>query len=117
MGVRGFRWAVAVAALALPGALTTTAHGADAEDPRAFVRFVTEFDGRCVRFEGDLILVKSTHPSRRIHVRMERYHMGVNTGDRSRSDLEPGAEPEPMGCSRTQYGPQEWRVVRAEFID
>jgi hypothetical protein len=104
--------AAGLLAVALP-----TAHPADAEDPRAFVQFVREFDGGCVRFEGDMILVKNTHPSRRIHVRMERYHMGVNTGDRSRSDLAPGAEGEPLGCSRTQYGPQEWKLVRAEFME
>jgi hypothetical protein len=41
----------------------------------------------------------------------------VGTGDRSRSDLAAGAEPEPLGCSRSESGPQEWRLVRAVFVD
>jgi hypothetical protein len=48
---------------------------------------------------------------------MDRFHMGVGTGDRSRSELKPGAEPEPLGCSRTLTGVQEWRIVRAQFVD
>jgi hypothetical protein len=48
---------------------------------------------------------------------LDRYHMGIGTGDRSRSDLRPGAAPEPLGCSRSLTGPQEWRLVRASFVD
>ena len=44
-------------------------------------------------------------------------YMGVATADRSRSDLAPGAEPEPLGCSRTDTGTQEWRVVRVIWLD
>jgi hypothetical protein len=43
--------------------------------------------------------------------------MGIGTGDRSRSDLKPGAEPEPLGGSRSLTGAQEWRLVRANFLD
>lgn len=87
------------------------------EDALKFVQFVEEFAGTCVARNGVQIQVKNTHPTRRLRVWLDRFHMGVATADRSRSDLAPGAEPEPLGCSHTDTGKQEWRVVRAVFID
>ena len=88
-----------------------------AEDPAAFVSFVEEPSATCVSRNGVQILVRNTHPTRGLRVWLDRYHMGTGTGDRSRSELKPGAEPEPLGCSRSQTGPQEWRLVRAVFVD
>ncbi|WP_280154743.1 hypothetical protein [Piscinibacter sp. XHJ-5] len=88
-----------------------------ADDPSTFVRFVEEPTSTCVSRDGVQILVRNAHPSRTLRVWLDRYHMGVGTGDRSRSDLKPGAEPEPLGCSRSLTGPQEWRLVRATFVD
>lgn len=88
-----------------------------ADEPSAFVRFVQEPTSTCVSREGVQILVQNVHPSRTLRVWLDRYHMGVGTGDRSRSDLKPGAAPEPLGCSRSLTGPQEWRLVRATFVD
>ena len=93
----------------------TTAH-AD-EDPASYVQFVQDFGATCVSRSGMQILVKNTHPSRTLKVWLDRWHMGVGTGDRSRSELKPGAELEPLGCSRSLSGPQEWRLVRAQFVD
>jgi len=87
------------------------------EDPQQFVQFVEDFAGMCVARQAKEILVKNTHPTRTLRVWLDRYHMGTGTGDRSRSDLRPGAEPEPLGCSRSSDGPQEWRLVRAVFVD
>lgn len=87
------------------------------EDASAYVAFVQEFAGTCVARNGVQILVKNTHPTRTVKVWFDRYHMGTGTGDRSRSELRPAAEPEPLGCSRTTDGPQEWRLVRAAFVD
>lgn len=87
------------------------------QDAKSFVTFVQEFEATCVSREAVQILVKSTHPARKIRVWLDRYHMGVGTGDRSKTDLLPAAEPEPLGCSRSLSGPQEWRMVRAEFVD
>lgn len=87
------------------------------EDAASFVRFVQEPAGACVARGGQQVLVRSVHPSRRLRVWLDRFYMGQGTGDRSRSDLAPGAEPEPLGCSRNQNGSQEWRVVRAQFLD
>ncbi|MGB8339151.1 MAG: hypothetical protein WCD07_10350 [Burkholderiales bacterium] len=86
------------------------------QDAKQFVAFVQEFEATCVSREAVQILVKSTHPKRKMRVWLDRFHMGVGTGDRSKTDLLPSAEPEPLGCSRTLSGPQEWRIVRAEFI-
>jgi hypothetical protein len=88
-----------------------------AEDPLAFVSFVEEHTSTCVSRNGVQILVRNTHPSRTLRVWLDRYHMGTGTGDRSRSDLKPGAAPEPLGCSRSTTGAQEWRLVRALFVD
>ncbi len=87
------------------------------DDPKQFVLFVEEFAGSCVARNGVQVLVKNTHPKRTLRLWLDRYHMGSGTGDRSRTDLAPGADPEALGCSRSLSGPQEWRVVRAAFVD
>lgn len=88
-----------------------------ADDPAAFVQFVQEPGATCVARSGMQVLVKNTHPTRTVKVWLDRWHMGVGTGDRSRSELKPGAEAEPLGCSRSLSGPQEWKLVRAQFVD
>lgn len=102
--------------LLLCAALLLPCAGA-AEDPAAFVSFVEEHTATCVSRNGVQVLVRNTHARRTLRVWLDRYHMGIGTGDRSRSDLKPGAEPEPLGCSRSLTGPQEWRLVRAAFVD
>ncbi|HEX6362953.1 MAG TPA: hypothetical protein VFZ93_08355 [Albitalea sp.] len=104
-------------ALVLVLAVLASPWPAAAEDASTFVRFVEEPTSTCVARNGVQILVRNTHPSRTLRVWLDRWHMGVGTGDRSRSDLRPGAEPEPLGCSRSLTGPQEWRLVRALFVD
>ena len=113
MGLQGI---VKPALCALLSALGATAVRAD-DDPARYVAFVQEFAGNCVSRNGVQILVKNTHPTRKLKVWLDRYHMGVGTGDRSRSELAPGAEPEPLGCSRNADGNQEWRLARAAFVD
>ena len=98
-------------------AASIVCNGSAAEDAAGFVNFVEDPTSTCVSRNGVQILVRSTHPSRALRVWLDRYHMGTGTGDRSRSDLKPGAEPEPLGCSRSATGPQEWRLVRATFLD
>lgn len=107
----------ATAALLAAGLLAATGPARADDDPRQFVKFEQEFSGTCVARNGVEILVRNTHPSRKLRVWLDRYHMGVGTGDRSRSDLAPGGEAEPLGCSRTTTGEQEWRVVKAQFVD
>lgn len=87
------------------------------EDATRYVQFVEEPSATCVARNGVQILVKNTHPTRKLRVWLDRFHMGVGTGDRSRSELAPGAEPEPLGCSRSLTGVQEWRIARAMFVD
>lgn len=108
--------AAAVSALLAAIVLATPMSRAQ-DDPLKFVVLETDDDANCVRWEGKLVLVRNTHPTRSVRVWLERDHMGKHTGDRSRSELAPNAEPEKLGCSRTQYGTQGWRVVRAEFVD
>jgi len=88
------------------------------DDARKYVEFVQDYAAMCVSRSAVEILIKNSHGSRTVRVWLDRYNAGVGTGDRSRTDLKPGAEPEPLGCSRTlEGGTQEWRVVRAEFRD
>lgn len=77
------------------------AAGVRAEDDAAkYLQFVEENTGSCVQRNGVQILVRNTHPTRRIKVWLDRYQAGVGTGDRSRSELAPGAEPEPRRAAR-----------------
>ncbi|MDE3011973.1 MAG: hypothetical protein KGI67_13900 [Pseudomonadota bacterium] len=121
---------MAAPVLAAAGA-TAAAHPADAaplasgdarpaaasDDPAAYVQFVLEDDSDCLMREGKHVLVRSAHPSRTIRVWLDRYYRNRGTGDRSRSDLRPGAEGEALGCSHIGDGDQEWRVVRAQFLE
>lgn len=86
-------------------------------DATSFVQFVEDDSGNCVARQAREVLVKNTHGTRKIRVWLDRYLMGIGTGDRSRTDLVPGAEPDPLGCSRSSGGVQEWRLVRAVFLD
>ena len=108
--------AVLIGGLVLATNAPPRAQAAD-EDPGQFVEFVEDFEATCVAREGVMIMVRSKHPSRPIRIWLERWHMGVNTGDRGKSDLKPGDEAEKLGCSRTLNGKQEWRVVRAQFTE
>lgn len=103
--------------LATLGAAVHAEAPADDEDATKFVTFSEDFVGRCVTRNSVQLLVANSHPSRTVTVWLDRYHMGVGTGDRSRTEMKAGAEPVPLGCSGTLDGPQEWRVVRAKFLD
>lgn len=103
--------------LALAAMLALGAAARADDEARAHVAFERDNDANCVMREGQMILVRGTHPKRSVRVWLERYHMGAYTGDRSRSLLRPGAPAEKLGCSRTLSGAQEWRVLRAEFAD
>jgi hypothetical protein len=104
-----------LATVLLAAWLPTTTNADD--DPRRHVQFVEEPTGTCVSRNGMQIQVRNTHPTRALRVWLDRTVMGVGSGDRSRTVLRPGADPEPLGCSRNLNGPQEWRIVRAEWVD
>jgi hypothetical protein len=108
------RWGWAVMIMAL-GLVVLPARAE--EDARTYVEFAQDFTANCVARQGVQILVKNRHATRTLRVWLDRYHMGVGTGDRSRTDLAPDGPPEPLGCSRSTTGVQEWRLVRASFID
>ncbi|MCA0177753.1 MAG: hypothetical protein LCH73_15955 [Proteobacteria bacterium] len=106
----------ATAALCVLALLTQPAWAAD-DEPTTYVAFVQEPAARCVQLGGMQVLVKSTHPSRAIQIWLDRYQLGVGTGDRSRALLAPGGEPEPLGCTQNLTGAQEWRLARARFAE
>jgi hypothetical protein len=121
--------ACAVFAVLAMAAVMTAAHAADTlaaaapassptdDSPAAFITFVLETTSNCLLTNGQQIQMRSSHPSRTIRVWLDRFQRGIGTGDRSRTDLTPGAEPDPLGCSRSAAGVQEWRVVKARFVD
>jgi hypothetical protein len=110
--IRAARWVAAAA-----GAFVTAGSPAADEDPRRFVQFVEEPAATCVARNAVQIQVKNTHPKRTLRVWLDRKVGGSGTGDRSRSQLEPGGQPEPLGCSRNEGAPQSWEIVRAAFVD
>jgi len=88
------------------------------EDPASFVKFGEDFGATCVTRNTVTVTVKSTHPSRTVRVWLERSVGGVPTGDRSKSDLKPNAEPEDLGCKQSLEGAeQRWNVQRAAFLE
>lgn len=101
----------------VPAASAAPAAPAADDDPLAQLRWERDFSANCVNRRGVQILVRNAHPTRTLRVWLERWHMGRPTGDRSRSELRPGAEAEPLGCSRTDSGEQSWKPVRAQFVD
>lgn len=103
--------------LALGLALAAPCMARAEDDPTKFVQFVEDFTATCVQRNGKQILVRNSHPTRTLKVWLDRFHMGVGTGDRSRSELKAGGDPEALGCSRSDTGPQEWRIVKAQFLD
>jgi hypothetical protein len=115
--VQQIRLGVACGLIGVVMTVSMAATAVAADDAAQYVQFVEEPAALCVERNGVQIQVKSSHPSRTLRVWLDRIHMGVGTGDRSRSDLPPGGDPQPLGCSRSLNGPQEWRVVKAEFVE
>lgn len=85
--------------------------------PESYLSVEQDFTSNCVIRNGVQLLIRNTHPSRTVRVWLERTLAGRPTGDRSRSELKPGAEAEPLGCSVSSDQPQAWRVVKAQFLD
>ena len=88
------------------------------EDAASYVKFGEDFGATCVNRNTVTVTVKSTHPSRVIRVWLERSVGGTSTGDRSKSDLKPNAEPEDLGCARSLEGAeQKWKIQKAVFVE
>jgi hypothetical protein len=87
------------------------------ENPVNFVEFILEDEANCQSRESQHVIVHNIHPKRIIRVWLDRYYRSVPTGDRSRTDLIPGGEPEGLGCATVMNAKQEWRVVKAIFVD
>lgn len=113
-------WAAPAAAAGAPASAPGSAPAGASpgvDDAMRYIAFVEEPEGVCVSRNAMQMQVRNTHPSRTIRVWLDRYLMGQGTGDRSRSELKPGAAPEPLGCNRNANAVQEWRPVRAVFVD
>jgi len=89
----------------------------ESENPISFVEFILEDEANCQSRESQHVIVHNLHPKRTIRVWLDRYYRNVPTGDRSRTDLLPGAEPEGLGCATVMNAKQEWRVVKAIFVE
>jgi len=87
------------------------------DTPAQYVEFILEDEANCQSRDSQHVIVHNTHPTKTVRVWLDRYYRNVPTGDRSRTDLLPGAEPEGLGCATVMNAKQEWRVVKALFIE
>lgn len=87
------------------------------DSPAQFVEFILEDEANCQSRDSQHVIVHNTHPTKTVRVWLDRYYRNVPTGDRSRTDLLPGAEPEGLGCATVMNAKQEWRVVKALFLE
>ena len=106
-------WRLAVIALALPWAMV----GAESTDALSYIEFSHDFDGQCVMRQGKMVLVRNTHPSRRIKLYLRRYYAEVQQPGRTAQTLAPGAEPVPLGCTVISGRSQRWEPLKAQFLD
>ncbi|MBB1160445.1 hypothetical protein [Aquariibacter albus] len=115
---RGLAFALlAAAAWPLAAQPAPEAAASDPAAPEHYLSVEKDFTSNCVIRNGVQLLIRNTHPTRTVRVWLERTLAGRPTGDRSRSELKPGAEAEPLGCSVSSDQPQAWRVVKAQFLD
>lgn len=91
--------------------------GRHADDAATWIAFVVDDSAACSQRDARRLLVRNVHATRTVRVWLDRTLAGRGTGDRSRTELRAGAEPEPLGCDRSSGGPQAWTVVRAQFVD
>jgi hypothetical protein len=109
---------LSAAAAAVMAMVLTAPRALAEENPASFVEFGEDFGATCVNRNTVTVTVRSIHPSRTVRVWLERSLGGVPTGDRSKSDLKPGAPPEDLGCAKSLEGAeQKWTIQRAIFVD
>jgi hypothetical protein len=88
-----------------------------AETPKDFLIFSTDFAAKCVIRGGVMIYLSNKHPSREIKVTLERWYMNNKTADRGKSVLKAQSGPDALGCSKVSEGDQEWKILKAEWVD
>ncbi|MEM7540834.1 MAG: hypothetical protein AAF384_04520 [Pseudomonadota bacterium] len=96
----------------------TTGAAADNERPASFLQMTSVLDGKCQILSdgGKLRVLKNVHEERAVKYRLERVFVGKPQG------LAVGVAPPQgatikLGCTRVDGREQEWRLVRAEFIE
>lgn len=104
-------------ALALAGAATSVSADDAAGKAASYVEFEHDFHSQCVMRNGKMRLVRSTHPGRRIKIYLQRYYAGVRQPGRTTEVLEPGREAVTLGCTVVDGRPQDWKLVKARFVE
>ncbi|MCI0399867.1 MAG: hypothetical protein L0Y67_01885 [Gammaproteobacteria bacterium] len=86
-------------------------------NPVDYLKFESRFDSKCQLWQADVRLVKNTHPSKKIHYRMVRYLADKIQPSLIAGTIDPGGEPERLGCTQIDGLPQRWEVVQAQYAD
>jgi len=84
-----------------------------------YLEFLSVEDGHCQNLSqgGQLLLLKSTHPAKKIKFRLERYFAGVRQPGLVQDVIDPGSQPVRLGCTRVDNREQNWKVRLATFLD
>lgn len=113
MPMRLARFAPAVLCCALLAACAKSANQDRAADALEWLRLN---ESQCVAKGGQLLAIHNKDPHRAIEVWLDRWYMGVKTGDRGHHRLAPGTTDLPLGCSFTDGAEQRWELVEAKFL-
>ncbi len=98
---------------------TASAQAADEAtgDPADYLKFESRFDATCQLWRADVRLMSNTHPSKTIKYRMVRYLADKRQPSLTVGTIEPGGEPERLGCTMIDGLEQRWEVKQALFTD
>lgn len=114
--IRGMDWRIRLTLLALALTPGLPVAAGEAEDPRAFIEFGHEYASACTRHRAEMRLVANTHESRAIEIVLWRYLGDTRSQGRSVKTLAPGADPEPLGCTKANGLERRWEIERIEFV-
>jgi hypothetical protein len=109
------RWSRALLGLGLIHLLTACSDGGSAGAPIEAVEWVRISAADCESKGGQLVAVRNRDSSKALKVVLERWYMGVKTGDRGQHQLAPGAAATELGCSQVEGAEQRWELIDARY--
>jgi len=88
-------------------------------DPRSYVEFVANLDGKCYMLSagGRLQSIKNNHLSKTIRYRLVRYFAGRLQPSLAAGTVGPAGQTKPLGCDRVDGRDQTWRLESARYVD
>ena len=101
--------------ICLPLLLAQASHAS--EDAAQHIDFSYDFDSKCVVRNGKMLLIKSNHAQRTIKVYLQRYFAEKRQPGRTVQVLKPGDEAVGLGCTMIDGKPQDWKLIKATYLD